>query len=261
MDNPLDSDGTGPKATQGAAPQRAPEPANSPAPTPIAEAAPEPKGQGPRKPKKNAAKMWLFGCIVAAVVLVVGVLTFAFSDKIFKGPADSLEAAAQVDKPQGPLAVYAKGGIATLVTYAKPKDAYNFAFTDRSHKPMHLADFKGQVVVLNLWATWCHPCRTEMPTLAHLQSMYAGKNVKVLPISLDDADKFDDVKSFIDVQEPLDVYSGEMPAALSAYQLNGKGLPVVIIIDKNGKEVARNLGGATWDTADMKGLVDKLLSE
>ncbi|HVZ30531.1 MAG TPA: redoxin domain-containing protein [Asticcacaulis sp.] len=260
MDNPLDSDGTGPKAVQGQ-PQPAPNPAVDPAPTPIAEAAAEPKGQGPRKPKKNAAKIWLFACIVASVALVVGVLTFAFSDKIFKSPVDSLQSAADADKPKGPLAVYAKGGIATLVTYETPKSAYNFAFTDRDHKSLHLADFKGQVVILNLWATWCHPCRTEMPTLAHLQSMYAGKGVKVLPVSLDDSDKFDDVKSFIDVQEPLDVYAGDMPAALNAYQLNGKGLPVVIIIDKNGKEVARNLGGATWDTPEMKGLVDKLLSE
>jgi thiol-disulfide isomerase/thioredoxin len=100
-----------------------------------------------------------------------------------------------------------------------------------------------------------------MPTLAHLQSLYAGKGVKVLAVSLDDPERFEDVKSFIDVQEPLEVYTGDMPTAMKAYELNGKGLPVVIVIDKSGKEVARNLGGATWDTADMKGLVDKLLSE
>lgn len=256
MDNPLDSDETGRKTAQGQ-PQRAPDPV----PTPIAEAAAEPKGQGPRKPKKNGAKLWLFGCIVVAVLLVAGVLGFAFGPKLFQGPVDSLQAAAQAEKPKGPLAQYAKGGIATLMTYEKPRDAYNFAFTDRERKKLHLADYKGQVVVLNLWATWCHPCRTEMPTLAHLQSIYAGKGVKVLPVSLDDSDRFDDVKSFIDVQEPLEVYAGDMPSAMSAYQLNGKGLPVVIIIDKNGKEVARNLGGATWDTPEMQALINKLLSE
>jgi thiol-disulfide isomerase/thioredoxin len=256
MDNPLDSDETARKAAQGL-PQRAPDPA----PTPIAEPAAEPKGQGPRKPKKNGAKIWLFACIVVAVLLVAGVLGFAFGPKLFQAPVDRLQEAAQAEQPKGPLAKYAKGGIATLVTYENPKSTYNFAFTDRDKKPVHLADFKGQVVVLNLWATWCHPCRTEMPTLAHLQSLYAGKGVKVLAVSLDDPERFEDVKSFIDVQEPLEVYTGDMPTAMKAYELNGKGLPVVIVIDKSGKEVARNLGGATWDTADMKGLVDKLLSE
>ncbi len=252
----MDSDETGRKSAQGQ-PQRAPDPV----PSPIAEAAAEPKGHGPRKPKKNGAKLWLFACIVVAVLLVAGVLGFAFGPKLFQAPVDSLQAAAQAEQPKGPLAKYAKGGIATLMTYESPKSAYNLTFIDRDRKQVHLADFKGQVVVLNLWATWCHPCRTEMPTLAHLQSLYADKGVKVLAVSLDDPDKFEDVKSFIDVQEPLEVYTGDMGNAMKAYELNGKGLPVVIVIDKNGKEVARNLGGATWDTADMRGLVDKLLTE
>ncbi|MDI7776049.1 TlpA family protein disulfide reductase [Asticcacaulis sp. EMRT-3] len=159
----------------------------------------------------------------------------------------------------GPLAVYAKGSLAHLVTLATPQAITDIGFIDRDKKPVKLSDFKGQVVILNVWATWCAPCRFEMPTLAKLQADNAGKALKVLPLSVDTEDKFGDVKSFIDVQQPLDVYADQNFAAPQAFNI--AGMPTTLILDKQGREVARLDGEATWDTPEVQTLINHLLSE
>lgn len=225
---------------------------------PIAEAAAEPKGRGPRKPSKNSGKVWIFAGLVAVVLAVAGGAGF-FLMKGAQAPFGNTETSAAAEEAQGPLKGYVKGSIAHLVTYAAPKTVDDIPFIDRDKKPLHLSDFKGQVVVLNVWATWCAPCRFEMPTLAHLQTAYADKGVKVIPLSVDEDSKFDDVKSFIDVQEPLQVYADTKFAAPS--KLGVSGMPATLILDKQGHAVARLDGQATWDTPEVKALIDKLLSE
>jgi thiol-disulfide isomerase/thioredoxin len=176
-----------------------------------------------------------------------------------KSVTESLPTAPAAPVAAGPLAPYAKGSMAKLVTFAEPKVIDNIAFMDRNKKAVNLSDFKGQVVVLNVWATWCAPCRFEMPTLAHLQKLYAGKGVKVLPLSVDTEDKFADVVSFIDVQEPLEVYADQNFQAPSKFGVTG--MPATLILDKKGREVARLDGEATWDTPEVQALLDKLLAE
>ncbi len=241
----------------GLAAQPAPKPAPvSAADTPIAEPIAEPKGHGGGKPPKKRANTWLYVAIVAVVLAAAGGGAFYFAtnmklpDKVKVGPSE--EAA-------GPLKGYATGSIAHLVTYADRRTVADVPFVDRDRKPVKLSDFKGQVVVLNVWATWCAPCRFEMPTLANLQRDYAGKGVKVLPLSVDEEPKFDDVKSFIDVQEPLEVYVDTKFAAPTKLQV--QGMPATLIIDKQGRAVARLDGEATWDTPEVKALIDKLLAE
>ena len=254
MDNPLDNDGL--------AAQPAPRPVPQPTPgagvTPIAEAADEPKGHGSGKPPKKRVNLWLFGGIVAAVLVVAGGASLVITQKLFQAPLEKISNVS-AETAQGPLKNYAKGSIANLITYASPRTIENIPFVDRDHKPLHLSDFKGQVVVLNVWATWCAPCRFEMPTLAHLQTDYTDKGVKVLPISVDEIGKFEDVKSFIDVQEPLQVYVDTTFAAPS--KLGVSGMPATLILDKQGRAVARLDGQATWDTPEVKALIDKLRRE
>src|SRR5687768_3348934 len=88
----------------------------------------------------------------------------------------------------GKLEDLAKGEMAKLETPLDPAPAPAQVFYDAGGKPVRIADFKGQVVVMNLWATWCAPCVAEMPTLAALQRDYAGKPVKVVAVSLDKVD-------------------------------------------------------------------------
>ena len=127
-------------------------------------------------------------------------------------------------------------------------------------KPVTLADFKGQVVVVNLWATWCAPCVKEMPTLAKLQSEYAGKPVKVVAISLDrGAEDVAKAKAFIAGKAPLGFYHGDYDMAF-ALKPAVEGLPVTLLYDPQGRERARLAGGADWSGADAKKVIDQLLA-
>ncbi|MEW6558609.1 MAG: TlpA disulfide reductase family protein [Pseudomonadota bacterium] len=119
-------------------------------------------------------------------------------------------------------------------------------FENGQGKPMTLADFKGKVVLLNIWATWCPPCVREMPTLDKLQKLLGGKNFAVVPLSVDKGGIFT-VKSFYD-----DNFIGHLPIYVDPTTnvldtLNILGTPTTILIDKQGKEIARTMGPEDWD--------------
>jgi thiol-disulfide isomerase/thioredoxin len=230
---------------------------------PIADKAEEPKAADDIKPRKMQRPPI---AVIAVVTIVVLALVGLVSWRLFipaiatKSIEASLPAAPPVVvQAKGPLAVYATGALAKLVTNETPVVIDDISFIDRDQKPVKLSDFKGQVVVLNVWATWCAPCRFEMPTLAKLQEHYAGKGVKILPLSVDTEEKFADVKSFMDVQQPLEVYADQNFQAPSKYGITG--MPGTLILDKQGRQVARLDGEAKWDTPEVKALLDKLLSE
>ncbi|ESQ77171.1 TlpA disulfide reductase family protein [Asticcacaulis sp. AC402] len=254
MDNPLDSDEL--KTAQ-------PAPRPDQTAQPIAEDGGEPKWRDTGKAQKKRRPSGLVIAVVIAAIVAIGVLGFAawkLAPQLFGGaPLTGAESAVKAEA-EGPLAPYVKGSIASMVTFASPQKIDNLAFLDRNRKTLHLADFKGQVVVLNLWATWCAPCRYEMPTLANLQKHYAGKGVAVVALSGDTDDKFADVKSFIDVQQPLEVYVDPDLVAKTS-KLNVAGLPSTLILNKNGDMVARLDGEASWDTPEVIALLDKLNAE
>ncbi len=119
-------------------------------------------------------------------------------------------------------------------------------FENGQGKHMTLADFKGKVVLLNIWATWCPPCVHEMPTLDKLQKLLGGKNFAVVPLSVDKGGIYT-VKSFYD-----DNFIGHLPIYVDPTTqvldtLNILGTPTSILIDKQGKEIARTMGPEDWD--------------
>lgn len=230
--------------------------------TPITEESREPKWRDTATAEKKRRPSGLAIAIgIATVVALVGggITLWKLSPQLFGGVAVGSEGAVKAEA-EGPLAPYAKGSISKMVTFAQPQPIDNLAFVDRDKKPVKLSDFKGQVVVLNLWATWCAPCRYEMPTLASLQKHYDGKGVAVVALAGDAEDKFVDVVSFIDVQQPLEVYADPDLIAKTS-KLNVLGLPSTLILNKDGQMVARLDGEASWDTPEVKALMDKLLTE
>ena len=164
-------------------------------------------------------------------------------------------------KPHGgDLKALATGPMAKLVVDDKPMPQ-TLQAQGPDGKAMTLADFKGQVVVVNLWATWCAPCVKEMPTLARMQAHYAGKDVKVLPISLDKGDAdIAKAKAFISDKPPLGFYHGDYALAF-ALSPPTEGLPTTLIFDRAGNERARLVGGADWSTDQADRIVDSLLAE
>jgi thiol-disulfide isomerase/thioredoxin len=160
-------------------------------------------------------------------------------------------------KPHGGgLKALAVGPMAKLVVDDKPTPQPLQA-QGPDGKPMTLTEFRGQVVVVNLWATWCAPCVKEMPTLAQMQSRYAGKGVKVLPISLDKGEAdIAKAKAFIADKPPLAFYHGDYALAF-ALTPPTEGLPTTLLFDRSGKERARLVGGADWSTGQADKIVDR----
>lgn len=153
-----------------------------------------------------------------------------------------------------------RGEMAKLVLPAEPLPAPPNAFNDADGKPVRLADFKGKVVVLNLWATWCAPCVTEMPTLAKLQAEYAGKPVEVVAVSVDTANDLDKAKQFIAKHAPLKFYNEPQMKLPFALKPPAVGMPTTVIYGADGIERGRLSGGADWSGPDAKALIDKVLA-
>jgi thiol-disulfide isomerase/thioredoxin len=132
-------------------------------------------------------------------------------------------------------------------------------FLDGAGKDRTLADFKGKVVVLNLWATWCTPCVAEMPTLEHLQQKMGENDVVVIALSIDRGG-VDTVREFFDRVgvKALPVFVDPTMRAQST--LSAFGLPTTIIIDRDGNERGRLLGPAEWDSDRAIDLIETAMS-
>ncbi len=130
--------------------------------------------------------------------------------------------------------------------YPAPRPVPPLSFLDGKGQPTSLAAFRGKVVLLNIWATWCPPCVREMPTLNKLQKLLGGKEFAVVPLSVDRGGLFA-VKSFYQDNfiDHLPIYVDPTTKVLD--QLDILGTPTTILIDKQGREVARTLGPQDWD--------------
>ena len=194
-----------------------------------------------------------------AGVLLVGVIGGAAV--LYANPGLIDKAVAPEPPAKSALARYAAGPIARLETPAALEAAPAYVFKTRDGADARLSDFRGKVVVVNVWAMWCAPCRTEMPTLARLAEIYAETDLVVLPINVDaTADAIADAKSFIDVHEPLPLYSD--PKFQLPFELPGRGkMPQTVLLDRKGRIRAHFSGEADWASAEARALIDALLAE
>ena len=190
-----------------------------------------------------------------AVGMIVGAgLLYANRDAFFK--AATPEPAAKSE-----LARFATGSLTRLETLKATPMAPAYVFKNREGADVTFAQFRGRVVVVNLWAMWCAPCRTEMPTLARLDEAYPDSELLVLPINVDATpDGLADARSFIDVHEPLPLYS-DMKFQLP-FELPGEGkMPQTVILDRQGRIRASFSGEADWASPEARALIDALLAE
>ncbi len=181
-------------------------------------------------------------------LVVVAVLVFQTGDD--SGQPRGLAVPGPATSPAGDLATRPDDETAAMTLHDVPRELPDVRFTEGSGKPVSLADFRGKLVLLNLWATWCGPCREEMPTLDRLQAALGGPDFEVVALSIDRAGMgvVDAFYAEIDVKN-LARYIDESGKA--AQQLNAVGLPTTLLLDREGREIARHVGPAEWDTPEM----------
>lgn len=155
----------------------------------------------------------------------------------------------------------ATGPMAKLVTPAEPAAAPDIPFTGPDGQPVKLADLKGQVVVLNFWATWCGPCKEEMPSLAKLAKDYTGRGVKVVAISVDRLQDGAAAREFLKSHGALQFYNDPEYRVVFGLKPRPDGIPTTVIYDKAGREQARLSGGADWSTDQAKKVIDAVLAK
>ncbi|PQZ82975.1 MULTISPECIES: TlpA disulfide reductase family protein [unclassified Brevundimonas] len=158
------------------------------------------------------------------------------------------------------LSVYARGSLGKLLTPA-PAPAPDYVFKDAEGRDVRFADFTGRVTVVNLWATWCAPCKIEMPTLAALAEHYKDRDdVAVVTISMDVDKAVPEARAFIAEHPPLVYYAD--PRFQLPFEFPGKGaMPQTILLDRQGKVRAVLTGEADWASDEAKALVEALLAE
>ena len=145
-----------------------------------------------------------------------------------------------------------------LSIYDQPRDLPEIRFADDAGHDLTLGDFRGRVVLLNVWATWCVPCRKEMPALDRLQARLGGKDFLVIPMSID-REGVAPVKRFYQELglERLGIYLD--PSSKGSRALAIPGVPTTLLIDQEGREVASKMGAAEWDGPEMVSLVERAM--
>lgn len=140
----------------------------------------------------------------------------------------------------------ATGGAPAAERAGSARTVPDLRFADGAGAPRSLADFRGRVILLNLWATWCVPCREEMPALDRLQAALGGPEFEVLALSLDQAGVVAVRKFYQEINlRALDIYVDQNGDALR--KLGSVGVPLTILIDRDGRELWRVLGPREWD--------------
>lgn len=143
--------------------------------------------------------------------------------------------------------------------YAQPRALPDIGFTDGKGQAMTLQSFRGQVILLNVWATWCPPCRKEMPTLDRLQQKLGGPDFEVIALSIDQGGT-SIVRSFYDdiAIRALRIYVDKAGAAMT--DLGIAAIPATLLIDREGREIGRKIGPAEWDSTEIVALIRKQMN-
>ena len=147
----------------------------------------------------------------------------------------------------------------TFVAKKVPAKLPEVKFIDASNAERSLSEWHGKVVLLNLWATWCAPCRKEMPTLDALNKDLGGVDFDVVAISIDRGG-LAKPKRFLDQikVEKIALYNDKKGSLVGA--LRALGMPTTLLIDREGRELGRLVGPAEWNSEDAKRLINAAIA-
>jgi len=156
------------------------------------------------------------------------------------------------------LAPLAHGEVAALAMATAPLRLPDLAFEDAEGKSKKLSDWRGRTVLVNLWATWCVPCRKEMPALENLQTRLGGPNFAVVAVNIDTRDP-EKPKNFLKEANltRLGYFSDPKAKVFQDLKATGRalGMPTSVLVDGEGCEIATIAGPAEWDSEDALKLI------
>ncbi len=156
------------------------------------------------------------------------------------------------------LAPLAHGEVAALTMATAPLRLPDLAFEDAGGKPKKLSDWRGRTVLVNLWATWCVPCRKEMPALESLQNKLGGPDFEVVAINIDTRDP-EKPKNFLKEANltRLGYFSDQKAKSFQDLKGIGRalGMPTSVLVDRQGCEIATIAGPAEWASDDAVKLI------
>ena len=209
----------------------------------------------PEQPTARTAVMRRIPIAVAAV-LIGGIAGYVGIYGL-KGSGGDPVCRAAVDTARR-IAPLAHGEVAALTMASKPLKLPDLAFEDADGKPRKLSDWQGKAVLVNLWATWCVPCRKEMPALERLQSKLKGPNFEVVAINVDTRDP-EKPRNFLKEANLTDLgyFNDQKAKVFQDLKAIGRalGMPTSVLVDGKGCEIATIAGPAEWDSDDAVKLI------
>ena len=209
---------------------------------------------------KKRLAMVLLGGLAGVAVGLAGV--YGISHMARNVAADpACVAAADITRRLGPLA---RGEVAAVAIPTAPRRLPNMAFQDADGQNKTLADWKGRTVLLNLWATWCVPCRKEMPALQALEEKRGGADFEVVALNTDTRDSEKPKAWLKEVGiTKLAYFSDPSGKVFQDLKIAGKalGMPTTVLIDKSGCELGTIAGPAEWASDDALKLIDAALEK
>jgi len=156
------------------------------------------------------------------------------------------------------LAALAEGDMKKLVFHSAAKPVPQIAFEDLDGTEASFASYRGKIVLLNFWATWCAPCRKEMPSLDRLNAEMGGEDFAVITLATG-RNSPQGMRRFFEAEgiETLPLFKD--PGKAIASQMAVLGLPITVILDREGHEIARLQGDAEWDSPSAKAILTALI--
>jgi thiol-disulfide isomerase/thioredoxin len=208
------------------------------------------------QPTPSTAKRARAMIVLGAVAAVVTGLAIYGIGAMQRNPADAAcRPSTELAKRLAPLA---RGEVAAINIAAEPKRLPDLTFTDAAGKERKLADFRGRTVLLNLWATWCVPCREEMPALDTLQGKLGGDKFEVVAVNIDtrNLDKPKTWLAEVGVTR-LGYFADPSAKVFQDLKAVGKaiGMPTTLLIDPQGCELGVLAGPAEWASDDAVKLI------
>lgn len=205
----------------------------------------------PRARWHRSLRYGLLAAILGAVTGFAAVYLTGGMERNAAGPADRTCVNAVADAKR--LMPLSQGEVAAFTPNTAPRHATEISFVDGAGKAVSLEDFRGRVVLINLWATWCVPCRKEMPALDELQRKLGGTDFAVVAINLDSRDR-EKPKKFLEEIKVRDLVYYEDPTTGVFQKLRAAGrapgLPSTILVDRDGCELGFMAGPAEWASED-----------